>query len=290
MKIEKNNVDITNELSKCIYETNIFNKPDSLKFNTNVSVVEEDIIELKAPFKSGALYPAKMKKMKLFDRYTCIASKVSLYEINNRTWRDVYLSQIITQIARYHEMEVKLQGFKDVKYTFMEQKSMSDIKFLNMLAKNEGYILTFFDENIVFFKLDDFTNKNGSVYEVSTSDDFSFETKRPVFDGVSISIMDRTLIYAPSTSKRKHLFKYVSQLPVTTEQQALSTAENIYKRLMLENTDGYLETANLDGFIAGTVISIRSNGKASDYLIIRSRHDLITGLNKYFLKRMVSEW
>lgn len=130
--------------------TAVFADPDGLWADWNpqrgnrVRLVDGD-------FDSGILYVDDPRKSGGFFRLDAVSVPPSIRQPHTKVWRDVRLSEIISDMAGQAGLAFQTYDIQDYHYTAISQHAETDMAFLARVCLREGYAVKVTDEALVVF-------------------------------------------------------------------------------------------------------------------------------------------
>lgn len=298
MKLYVNNEDVTatTYINEAIYETFSEDKADRIRivFNDKDGAMSKYRINNNARFRitEGAIDTGVMfvkKAMPINGQYEIIATSLprSIQQRKNKEYKDMWLLQIMTEIAKANGLTLKNYGCENYFYKSMKQQNESDIEFSNRILTYEGYKVII--NNLVMIIYDPFyiekQNANGTI-EIGDDGRFKYFDNRFKSYGYALVSYDKySGKYVIDSSNNSCVIKTIA---VTSNAQALRYAKGILREANKNQLKGYFIKELLKGVAGASLLNITNkksamcNGKVFVY---HARHDFVNNQSKIFFRK-----
>ena len=154
------------------------------------------------------------------------------FEIQSKSWKDVYLLQLVNEIAQRHDLKVQNLGVEDQKYSFVKQINETDFDFIYTRLMLEGASCLIYDGKLVIYDKKMMESKSVSEngkWTITTAYDFDCHADTP-YSKVVIRNGGITGTYEES-QKIEKVYDTVIPFPMTDESEANRFARNVMRWL-----------------------------------------------------------
>ena len=270
--------------------------PDSEKIWGKWNPKKGDSLVVKAgDYSTGTVFVDSVSQSAGIFTLNAISTPLSAKQPKTRIWRDVKLSEIISDIASGNGLTVSSYGLKDYTYKAIAQANQADIEFLNGICAREGYCCKVADRRLVVF---DERAMEAIAATIELAPDL-------IYPEYSFDISDNTL------SSFKVLFHpYGKELLTytTTDPSIIGGAGR--KIEYLSNigeaerwSKGYLRSANkyrvtawlqmksITSIAAGSVVTIKNFGAFDGkYYVYKVSQDTVTNKSFLYIRQTISAY
>ena len=210
----------------------------------------------------------------------------------SRIWRNVQLSEVITDVAKNYGLTVKAYGITDYTYECIVQFNETDLQMLDRLCTREGYAIKTDDDCLIVF--DEYTIEHESEPIVIDVEDvrqrYSFSDSGKSAHSFTVAcytakgLISQTFYDETcSTSGDRKRIEYVSEIG---EAQR-------FARGYLRNINKYRITGNLSMNInpeisAGTVVELTGFDEYNGtYIVYEVSHDIVNKITRLKVRGIV---
>jgi len=209
----------------------------------------------------------------------------------NRIWRDVKLSEIISDVSNGLGFKVQFYGFTDYTYKSVSQKNKTDLEFMCEMCSREGYNVKLYNENIIIYdeKSLYFADASGTITP-SDCNFYEFDDQNAPLSALTVKYYDiskRELI--EYTSKAEDVDGGSDTLIIRVDNQG--QAERFSKNILRHNNNfiqcGILRVKNADNFACGSVLNLSefsegNNGKwyVNECIFDTTNNDCMFNINR----------
>lgn len=304
LTVKLNDVDVTNSLN--FNEIILYDRLGGMFDNISVCMPLADKIELEKGYKitiesddfsTGSMYIDSVYETDSVLMINAISCNQTNKKQKSKIWRNVKLSEIISDIAKNYGISFKTYGIEDFTYESITQLNETDLQLLDRICLREGYSIKIDDDCLIVFSeyvIEHLENVTTLDYaNDSFRKSYSFQDSNDCVHSYTVSCYNdkQGLITATSidtdnesvgTSKRKN--EYVTSLK---EAQRFSK--------------GYLRNSNKNKIIgnlsmnfnpkisAGTLVDLTGfeerNGR---YIVTEIMHDVLNELTKFKIRKVLS--
>ncbi len=210
-------------------------------------------------------------------------------ELKTRSFENMTLSSIVSQIAKGDGLDTHLEIDPDIPFKRLDQKSKSDLEFLKELAKKWGYYTKIDHNRLIFVKLEKM-EKAGAVETIEKGKSgivsFSFSDKtHKIYKACTVSWWD-------AKTKKKLSYTYEDEgivkgdiLKVNERVENMAQAIEMAKQ-RLKNANRLQTTGSLSLFgnpylVSGAKVLLSGFGMLDGEYLIEEAHHRITKSEGY---------
>lgn len=270
--------------------------PDSEKIWGKWNPQKGDSLIVKTDgYSTGTVFVDSVSQSAGIFTLNAISTPLSAKRPKTRIWRDVKLSEIISDIAAGNGLAVNTYGLKDYTYKAVAQTNQADIDFLNKVCLREGYCCKASDRKLVVF--DERTMEAMTATVELTPDyvcpEYSFE----ISDNVVASFK---VLHSPYG---KELLTYTATDPTITggAGRKIEFLSNVgeaerWSKGYLRSINKYRITAwlpmkSMTGIAAGSVVNVKGFGAFDGkYYVYRVSQDTVTNKSFLYIRQVINTY
>lgn len=240
------------------------------------------------PTDTGVMYVRRVRPMSGSYEISAYPAPQSVWTPKARSWNQVHLLQLISQIASDNGLSFETYGVDDQLYTHVEQRNTPDIVFLNKRITLEGANMVVFNGKLIVYDglwaesqapADSYTLFRDVEYELK-------DDQMALWDGCEVTDGTTSATFRLKSGKE---LKKVVDLTLSSQEEAARFARGALREANREARSMVIEAKNLlTKFAAGSVMDLKVyfssswDGKA---LIYRIRNDYVRNRSKIWLTK-----
>lgn len=208
------------------------------------------------------------------------------YIKRNRTWENVYLSQIIKDIARNNDLKLSRLFDDDFYYAYVNQNNMSDLQFLQRQLMLEGMAFLINNNTLIIYKESDLEGQPASsTIMITETVDYGLNQKE---EHGSCTLEAGEYRDTFRLSDGKNL--YIQNVSAGSHEEATRYAKNLLRYKNKYALSGYIKYPYTPELAAGSMINIQFDNMSSfngPMFIYHIRHDYIKEKSKIFFRQIL---
>lgn len=239
---------------------------------------------------SGKMYVNGIESGSNYYTLVLLSTPTTAKKQKNKIWRDVMLSEIISDVSKEIGFKTKFFGFKDYNYKTKSQINKTDIAFMCEACKYEGLNVKIYDENIIVY--DEKKLYSAAASGTIKPDDctsYSFNENSMPLSEFTVKYYDTIKKnFLSYTAKDKNISGAKSSVILKVDNKA--QAERYANNYLWQNNNyincGMLKLKNADNFASGSIINLSdfkgNNGKwyINESIFDTKNNDCIFKINK----------
>lgn len=285
-----NDKDITKDISVhgCTYEMHADGQADCLSLdfadtkkqwtNWRPGQKSDTIRITDGAVDSGKLYIDSLKPENGNYKLTAYSTPKSAFSVKSRSFSGLSLPQLASKIASEHGLSVKSYSAPETLAKYVQQRSKSDLAFLNDMCRVAGAAFVIFDGTICLYSQKAMESREASrTLTPDKTDDFSVSDNRhSVYASCELSNATYTGKAADTSIESGKSYRESVTAAWATQAEANAAASAKLRELNRSGKTAELTTSTMRGLAAGSVVKLICKGWTGSAFIYRIRHDLAT--------------
>lgn len=302
LKVLYNDVDITKDITivECEHEMNAEDEPDEIKIkfadnnhlwdkwepnnNDSIKVIDGIATTGKMFIQSvlpengymnltGSSVPDKMRKKA---------------KENNKSWSNVKLLQIITEIAGRNNLTVDSYDIENRNIPFVEQENKSDLEFISERCELEGLSFVIYDGKIVLYSPEKI-EKTTPVKTIAVKDDANYQYDDNSMNAYGACEVDNGKIsgYAAAQNKIENTFRKILKGYIDNVAEGNMYAKNILNKQNRGLKKGSFQTDIMRDLSAASVVTLntpKASSNNGNVFYTKIRHDYVNKKTSHFFR------
>jgi hypothetical protein len=210
-------------------------------------------------------------------------------ELFNKAWEQVWLHQIITQIAEKHGLTAAFYDVEDYLYTYIGQSMRSDFDFLTSRLVLESCAFLIYDGQLVAYS-EPYAESLAPAFTLDVTPETRFEyvnNEEWAYHSIRINCGLYTGTFeTPGGQSNRMLLTNVTT-DVGSGPEANRFARGLLRHKNKMSRHGVIWSGLLPGIAAGSIVNIRTNGAGSwdgKVFLHHVRHDYVAQTSKLFFR------
>lgn len=201
-----------------------------------------------------------------------------------KSWEKIQFTQLASEIADRHGLELELYDVEDQRYEYIEQAQIPDITFLQGRCELEGFAFLVYDKKLIIYSEAAMEAKEAvETLEITAADHFEYRNRDSEAYG-ECEVLNGSIKGSFKASTGDKLLRKVLKVKLSGTPEADRFAMNL---LRAANKNTMLATlwagSLLQNYAAGSVVNISTDGARSwngSAFVVHIRHDLVRGKSK----------
>ena len=207
---------------------------------------------------------------------------------NNKSWQDVMLLQVITEIAGRNGLTLETHDVENRSISFLELENVSDLEFLRERCELEGYSFVIYDDKLIVYSPEAIEAETPSkTINMSEDSNFTYEDNSAKAYG-SCELDNGSISGSASAdngidnSLRKILKGYIA-----SQAEANTYASNVLKKANRGLKTGTFQGAIMRDLSAASIATLKTSIAATNDGVIfytKVRHDYVNQKTTHFFR------
>ncbi len=271
-----------------------FPDPDK-KWNKWNPVKGDTVLVNSGNYSTGIMYVDRIEQQSGVFTISSISTPLSAKCPKTRIWRNIKLSEIITDIATNNSLKTETYNIEDFTYKVISQINRSDIDFLNAVCIREGYSCKVTDNKIVVFNERCFESANTTItltpeyvnpgYEFSISDSLfrSFKVLYSLPFGDTLSYTATDIDIQGAVGRKVELLSNLAE--------AKRWSEGYLRYTNKYCINAYVPLEQKTDIAAGSTVNISDFGSFDGkYYVYRVTQDTVNNKTYLYLRQTITKY
>lgn len=301
MKVLIDGIDIYSDISinGCYHEMYAENRSDELviKFNDTQNIwgnwkldkaskfeIQEDDIS------TGEMYIHDVVLEGGFYSIHAKSTPLTCKEESSKSWENIYLLQIVAEIASRHGLKYVAYGVENRMYKYINQNREKDLPFLAKRCKLEGMAFLVYDKTLVLYDEKYLESQVPSVsIEIGGNARYEYRDKSSqLFGRAEVTNGLYTGKYTADALNKKEKHEVID-IQIGSDAEIMRYAKGVLRNENKNKQSGIFWNLSLLKQIApGSVVELKNNQNNcwdGNVFITRVRHDYVKKQSKVFFRR-----
>ena len=243
-------------------------------------------------FDSGILYIDNPQIQNDFCRLEAVSVPLSARKTRTKIWRDVRLTNIISDCASCAGLSFQTYGITDYTYTAISQNSESDFVFLKRICTREGYVIKVSNNTLIVFSEKYMENQPSgmTINKKQVAPAYTFKN--------GVNLLSRVRVCHYNVTKKQSIDQTAKDTSIiggemkvnelcSDSGEALRFAYGYLRNANKNSKIGYIQLLQQTALAAGSVITLdgfdgENNG---NWFVYRVGQDAVNARTELFLRR-----
>lgn len=300
LKVLYNGTDISDAISvnSCIHEMFASSEADTLvlKFNDINKLWDKwqpqknEMISIVCGIaKSGQMFIHSVDPEN--GLYTLRASSVprDADKKNEKSWENVWLLQLVKEIADRHELGFEYYGVEDRLYSYICQENLPDFEFLQETCDLESLAFVVYDKKLVLYSEEYLENQEAiKTIEIDDNNKYNYsDNSLKGLGGLTIKNGNISGAYFSSNGLTNTDTRIINHY-LSSASEANRFAKGIWRKESKKLATGVLKDTIMRDISAGSIFNLVTSGASSwdeKVLVYKIRQDYVEATSKLFFRK-----